>query len=279
MMIHWYPGHMNKARKEIQAAMPHIDLVIEVMDARIPFSSENPLIAELRGTRPVIKVLNKSDLADPKITKAWLGYLMKEQNVKAQAMMANEIRSIRKLLSLCRSAFPERNLKTKPIRVMILGVPNAGKSTLINTLLGRIVAKVRDEPAVTQHQQQVNLGNGIFLNDTPGILWPKFENKRSGLHLAMTGAIKSTAMDPEDVAVFAAEFLLNTYPEMLMVRYKFKTLPEDATALLEEVGRKRGCLRTGGIIDIQQASTILLTDLRTGALGRISLETPEMMNV
>lgn len=276
MTIQWYPGHMNKARKEIQAAMSDIDLVIEVMDARIPFSSENPLIAELRGKRPAIKVLNKSDLADPKITKDWLAYLAREQGVKAQAMMANEIRSIRKLLSLCRSFFPERNKKTQPIRVMILGVPNAGKSTLMNTLAGKAVAKVRDEPAVTRRQQQINLGNGIFLNDTPGILWPKFENKKSGLHLAMTGAIKSTVTDPEAVAAFAAEFLLEIYPEALKTRYKLKTLPQEAAALIEMIGRKRGCLRAGGVIDIHQASEVLLNDLRTGALGRISLETPEM---
>ncbi len=278
MTIQWYPGHMNKARKQIAAAMSRIDLVIEVMDARIPFSSENPVVTELRGNRPVIKVLNKSDLADPKITKTWVSYLEKQQGVKAQAMMANEIRSIRKLLGLCRSFFPERNQKVKPIRVMILGVPNTGKSTLINTLAGKAVAAVRDEPAVTKHQQQVNLGNGIFLNDTPGILWPKFEHPVSGFHLAITGAIKNTALDPEEVAVFAADFLLKAYPGTVMQRYKLKTLPEQNTALLELIGRKRGCLKSGGVVDLHQASEVLLHDLRSGALGRISLETPEMTN-
>ncbi|MFQ5589038.1 MAG: ribosome biogenesis GTPase YlqF, partial [Nitrospiria bacterium] len=275
MTIQWYPGHMHKARKEIQAAMPQIDLVIEVMDARIPFSSENPLVSALRGNRPAIKVLNKSDLADPKITKDWLQHLEREKGVKAQAMMATEIRSIRKLLSLCRDLFPERNKKTKPLRVMILGIPNSGKSTLINTLVGKGVAKVRDEPAVTRHQQQVNLGNGIFLHDTPGILWPRFEDQKSGFRLALTGAIKNTVTDPEAVAVFAAKFFLEAYPEALKTRYKIKSLPEQPATLLEIIGRKRGCLQPGGLIDLYKASEVLLTDFKSGALGRISLETPE----
>lgn len=274
MSVQWFPGHMHKAQKEIKAAMSQIDLVIEVMDARIPFSSENPLVKKLRGPRPCIKVLNKSDLADSKVTKAWLRHFEDEQGVKAQTMIAKVLPQVRKLIGLCRQLFPDRDPKIKPIRAMILGIPNSGKSTLINTLAGKSIAKVGDEPAITRHQQRINLGNGVFLNDTPGILWPKFENKKSGYRLAMIGSVKNTAIDIEAVALFAADFLLASYPEALMKRYKLKALPENDLALLEEIGRKRGCLQPGGIVDLHKASDILLLDFRTGALGRLSLETP-----
>ncbi len=276
MTIQWYPGHMQKARREIKKAMFDMDLVIEVLDARIPLSSENPLVSELRGPRPVIKVLNKSDLADPKITQLWLRHLAGAPETETLAVNAKSLPLTRKLIARCRSFFPGRNEKALPLRAMVVGIPNCGKSTLINTLAGKAIAKVRDEPAVTRHQQQIKLGNGILLNDSPGILWPQIENERNGYCLAMTGAIKNTAFDFESVAHFAATFLLENAADALMTRYRLKTLPEDETALLEMIGRKRGCLGPGGVTDVHQASEVLLHDFRNGALGRISLEAPEI---
>ena len=281
MAVQWYPGHMNKARKIIRSSMKEVDLVIEVMDARIPFSSENPLVKELRQHRPCIKILNKEDLADPEVTRLWLAHFEKEKGVKAQALSVLEKAKTKRLPDLCRKLLPERGGAVKSIRVMIMGIPNVGKSTLINTLAGKTLAKVGDEPAVTKHvssaQQRIILDGDIALSDTPGILWPKIENENSSYRLAVTGAIKNTAIDFEDIALFAAEYLSGADEDRLIERYKLKQCPASDIALLEEIGRKRGCLRAGGIIDLQRASEILIHDIRSGALGRLSFETPEMI--
>ena len=281
MAVQWYPGHMNKARRIIKETMSDVDLVIEVMDARIPFSSENPMVAELRQHRPCIKILNKSDLADPDITKMWLAHFEKEQGVKAQALSVLEKAKTKNIPSLCRKLLPLRGSAVKPIRVMIMGIPNVGKSTLINTLAGKTLAKVGDEPAVTKMvspaAQRIMLEGDIALSDTPGILWPKIENENSSYRLAVTGAIKNTAIDFEDIAVFAADYLIAAYGERIIARYKLKKCPVTGFQLLEEIGRKRGCLRAGGIIDIQRASEILIHEIRSGTLGPLSFETPEMI--
>jgi len=281
MAVQWYPGHMNKARRIIKESMPDVDLVIEIMDARIPFSSENPMVAELRQHRPCIKILNKSDLADAKTTKLWLAHLEKEQGVRALALSVLEKSKTKNLPQLCRKLLPERGSAVKPIRIMIMGIPNVGKSTLINTLAGKAIAKVGDEPAVTKvvssSQQRIILEGGIALSDTPGILWPKIENENSSYRLAVTGAIKNTAIDFEDIALFAADYLIEAYCEPVVKRFKLKQCPEKGFQLLEEIGRKRGCLRPGGVIDIQRASEILIHEIRSGALGAISFETPEMI--
>ncbi|HEB63093.1 MAG TPA: ribosome biogenesis GTPase YlqF [Gammaproteobacteria bacterium] len=274
MAIQWYPGHMHKARKKIVEAMPKIDLVIEVVDARLPFSSENPLVTELRGDRPCIKILNKSDLADPLVTKAWLDHLEQERGVKALAMTSEKPGQIRKISSICRQLLPGKSQKEKRIRTMIMGIPNVGKSTLINILTGKIIAKVGNEPAVTKAQQKIYLDNGIVLSDTPGILWPKIEDENSGYRLAVTGAIKNTAIEYEDIALYAAGFLLESYPQRVMDRYKLKELPISDEQLLDVIGRKRGGLRSGGMVDLHKASEVLIHDLRSGALGRVSLERP-----
>ena len=281
MAVQWYPGHMNKARRIIKESMSEVDLVIEVMDARIPFSSENPMVAELRQHRPCIKILNKSDLADPVITRMWLKHFDKEKGVKTQALSVLDKSRTKNLPELVRKLLPERGSAVKSIRVMIMGIPNVGKSTLINTLAGKTLAKVGDEPAVTKvvssAQQRIILQGGIALSDTPGILWPKIENANSSYRLAVTGAIKNTAIDYEDIALFAADYLIATYPEKVLKRYKLKQKPETGFQLLEDIGRKRGCLRAGGIIDLQRASEILIHEIRSGALGPLSFETPEMI--
>lgn len=277
MAVNWFPGHMHKARKQIKEAMPQIDLVIEVMDARLPYSSENPLVSELREDRPCIKILNKSDLADANVTQAWLQFFEKEKGVKAIALTATQKGQARKILDLAKRLFPGRNIDLTPIRTMIMGIPNVGKSTLINSLAGRVIARVGDEPAVTKQQQKINLGNGIMLFDTPGFLWPRFEDQNSGYRLAVTGAIKNTAIEFEDIALYAAEYLLQAYPGALKKRYKMKELPERDIELLEAIGRKRGALRSGGRIDLHKASEVLLNDIRSGALGRLSMETPALV--
>ncbi len=277
MAVQWYPGHMHKACKEIKKVMPQIDIVIEVMDARIPYSSENPVVAELRQHRPCIKVLNKSDLADPAVTQLWLNYLEKENGVKAVALVAEQKGQTRQLLDLVRKLVPERNSALKPTRIMIIGIPNVGKSTLMNALAGRVLAKVGNEPAVTKNQQRIRLCEGMDLSDTPGILWPRMEDPNSGYRLAISGAIRNTAMEYEDVATYAAAFLLQAYPEALVARYKLKEIPKSELELLELIGSKRGGLRAGGVIDLHKASEVLLHDYRAGAIGRITLETPVMV--
>lgn len=275
MAINWYPGHMHKARKKIKEAMPDIDLVIEVMDARIPYSSENPLVSELREHRPCIKILNKSDLADPVVTSQWLEYFEKEHGVKALALTSTQRGQIRKLPELCRKLVPHRSTGIKSIRTMIMGIPNVGKSTIINILAGKTIAKTGNEPAVTKRQQRIDLENGIVLSDTPGFLWPKIHDQNSAYRLAVSGAIKNTAMEFEDIALFAAHYFLAEYPDLVIARYKLKHLPENELKLLEEIGRRRGGLRAGGIIDLHNASEVLLHEYRSGALGRISLERPD----
>lgn len=275
--IQWFPGHMHKARKEIEEVIPRIDVIIEVLDARIPFSSENPMIRQLRKDKPVIKVLNKRDLADPKMTTLWLDYLEKEQGVKAMAITTDHVSEVNKIMDICLKLAPHRVDIGKNIRTMIMGIPNVGKSTIINTLLGRVVAKTGNQPAVTRQQQRINLPNGIVLSDTPGILWPKVENPHSGFRLAASGAIKDTAMDYVEVAFYTVEYLAKAYPELLKKRYQLDVLPESDIELMEAIGQKRGCLRQGGRIDIHKAAEILINDLRTGTLGLITLEHPDMI--
>lgn len=277
MSIQWYPGHMHKAGKEIKSLLPEIDLIIEVLDARIPFSSSNPLLTGFRGGMPCIKVLNKSDLADPGITWQWQEYFERDKGVKALALTIHQPEKIKQIRDLCRQILPCKTDTRKPIHAMIMGIPNVGKSTLINKLAGRIIAKTGNEPAVTKSQQRIDIGHRIILFDTPGMLWPNIENRNSGYRLAVTGAVKDTAIQHEQIAFFAAGFLLQNYPDQLKARFQLERLPESEQGVLEVIGRKRGCLRSGGLIDLDKAAKILLSELRSGALGPISLETPAVM--
>ena len=273
--IQWYPGHMAKARKALAAAIPQQDVVVEVRDARAVAASANPVLADLRGDKPCLIVLAKSDLADPDVTGAWLRALESSSQGRTVAMAATTERAKetrRRFIELCKLL--ARGSRRPRIRVIVVGVPNVGKSTLINVLAGRRVAKVGDEPAVTKAMQQVVLDEDIVLSDNPGILWPKLEDQASAQRLAFAGSLPDTALDFESVARFGAALLLERYPANLIARYGLADLPARPEALLAEVGRRRGCLRAGGVIDMHKAADHLIHDFRSGALGRISLEVP-----
>ncbi|MGF1749347.1 MULTISPECIES: ribosome biogenesis GTPase YlqF [Vibrio] len=278
MSIQWFPGHMHKALKEIEEVIPQVDVIIEVLDARIPFSSENPTIASLRGDKPVVKVLNKRDLADPEKTELWIAHLEKEQGVKAIAITTSNQHEVQQILELCRKLAPNREAIGKNIRTMIMGIPNVGKSTIINSLAGRTIAVTGNQPAVTRRQQRINLQNGVVLSDTPGVLWPKVENPHSGFRLAATGAVKDTAIEYDEVAFYTVEYLAQYYAERLKERYQIdEELPESDLELMELIGKKRGALQSGGRVNLHKASEILLHELRSGTLGQITLELPEMI--
>lgn len=275
MPIQWFPGHMHKARVEMEATLPKAQLVIEVLDARIPYSSENPLLCELRGRKPCLKVLAKSDLADPEMTATWLAHLEKTDGVRAHAATTEDVPTIRRLKQIATQMLPDR--KDRTIRAMIMGIPNVGKSTIINYLAGKKVAKTGNTPAVTRHQQIVQIGDGISLLDTPGMMWPNVHNVNSGYRLALIGTIKETALDYAEVGFFAARYMLKQYPQLLVDRYGFDTVPESELEVIEAIGRKRGCLGKGNLVDIDRASRILVTEFRSGEFGRITLETPQIM--
>jgi ribosome biogenesis GTPase A len=277
MLIQWYPGHMHKASKEIKEILPQVDLIIEILDARIPFSSQNPMLATLRGDKPCIKILSKSDLADPEMTRQWQTYLEQEQGVKTLAVTIEHPEKIRQLPDLCHKMLPAKAPGYRLIHTLIMGIPNVGKSTLINILAGRMIARTGNEPAITKTQQRIDIGNGIILLDTPGLLWPNVENKNSGYRLATTGAIKDTAINHDQIAFFAAEYLLQHYPDYLKTRFQLEQVPETEQQLMDAIGKNRGCLRSGGRVDMDKVSKILLAELRSGMIGRISLETPAMM--
>ncbi|TGN38209.1 ribosome biogenesis GTPase YlqF [Marinobacter confluentis] len=277
MAINWFPGHMHKARKEIKKVMPQMDLIIEVLDARLPFSSENPLVPALRGDTPVIKVLNKRDLADPDVTAQWQAWLEKERGVRAITMTHNQRSEALDILRLAAEMTPGHDRQKSALRVMILGIPNVGKSTLINTLAGRPVAKTGNEPAVTRAQQAIKLPDNVLLYDTPGFLWPKLSPEACGYRLAVSGAIRSAVIEFEDVALFAADYLLQAYPDQILARYGFTAKPEDGLALMDGIAAKRHFFRRGGVPDLHKVSEVLLNEYRAGKLGPMSLETPALI--
>ncbi len=275
MPIHWFPGHMHKAQLEIQAAMPKTDVIIEVLDARIPYSSQNPLLAELRGNKPCLKVLAKSDLADEAMTLVWQEYLERSPGVRARIATTEDISTIRSLKFAAARLVPHREGST--VNALIVGIPNVGKSTLINIVAGRKIAKTGNTPAVTKQQQKIDIGDGVTLCDTPGMLWHKVHNENSGYRLALVGSIQETAMDYAEVGFFGARFLAANYADRLRDRYELETLPKTEMELIEAIGRKRGCISKNHVVDFDRASRILVTELRSGMLGRLTFETPAMM--
>ncbi|OOV86744.1 ribosome biogenesis GTPase YlqF [Oceanospirillum linum] len=273
-MLGWYPGHMNKARRQIKDALPEIDVIIEVLDARLPYSSANPMLNELRGNKPCLKILSRDDLADPVITKRWIKHFEGQSETRAITVTTTESRTLKQIPKIVKEMAGQVR-KDRPVRVMVMGIPNVGKSTLINSLAGKKVAKVGDEPAVTKRQQKIALPSGIAIIDTPGVLWPRIEDQNSAYRLATSGAIRNTAIDYLDIAMFAAGELMVRYPQPLSSRYKMNKLPETPEAILELIASKRGGLKAGGQIDWHKASEVLLNDLRSGHMGRLSLEVPE----
>jgi ribosome biogenesis GTPase A len=277
MSIQWFPGHMNSARKKAAESMAQIDLVIEVLDARLPEASSNPMISALRRhrNRPCLKILNKADLADPDATRAWQAFYDAQPGVRAVALSARKPGDVGRIPGLCRQLAPHRDDGTKPLRMMIMGIPNVGKSTLMNALLKRRVAKVGDEPAVTKQQQTLDLGGHMTLTDTPGLMWPKIEHDADGYMLAASHAIGVNAVIEEEVATYLADLLLERYPDLLAQRYGLAPVGMDGVAVIEAVAARRGCRLKGGAFDLEKAALLLLGDYRSGALGRISLETPQ----
>jgi len=268
---------MNAARKKAAEAMEKVDMVIEVLDARVPQASCNPMIEQLRvfRQRPCLKILNKSDLADPAATQAWLDRYNRQKDVHAVALSCKKPADVAKIPGLSLKIAPHRGTALKPLRIMIMGIPNVGKSTLMNALLKKRVAKVGDEPAVTKMQQRLYLGNNMVLIDTPGMLWPKIEHPTDGLMLAASHAIGSNALIEEEVATFLADVLLTRYSALLSARYGFPTEGIDGVSVVEGVAMRRGFRLKGGDLDLEKAAHTLLQDYRSGALGRVSLETPD----
>lgn len=281
MAIQWYPGHMTSARKKAAETMEFIDVVIEVLDARLPAASHNPMIDEMRlfRQRPNLKILNKADLADPKSTQAWLNYFNAQPNTMAAALSCKKPGDAKKIPNLCRKLAPHRGTHLKPLRMMIMGIPNVGKSTLMNALLNRRVAKVGDEPAITKNQQRFELDATMSIIDTPGMMWPRIEHESDGFMLAASHAIGRNAVIDEDIALFLADNLLVTYPELLDARYKLEAmklnvLEMDGVDLLEAIAKRRAYKRRDGLWDLERTAMVFLTDYRHGTIGRISLETP-----
>lgn len=272
---------MAKARREVTEKLKLIDVVIELLDARVPMSSRNPMIDEIVAHKPRLVLLNKADLADPRVTDEWKNYFTK-QDVKVLSIDSQSGKGVSAISPSCKElATPllekmkARGMKPRAIRAMILGIPNVGKSTLINRLAVKKIAKTGDRPGVTKQQQWIKVGNEMELLDTPGILWPKFEDQAIGFRLAATGAIKDELLDFQDVALFVLNYLKDRYEGQVKERFKLDEIPLEGLQLFDEIGKKRGFLQSGGYIDYDKTAEIILRELRSGKLGRITLETPD----
>ena len=281
MNIQWFPGHMAKTRRLIEAHLKLVDLVLELVDARLPLSSRNPQIDMLVGEKPRLLLLNKSDIADPAANQAWQAYFA-AQGIPAMLICATNAKQVQGIFSKCREILSEtlarrqeRGMVGRPLKLMVVGVPNVGKSSLINALSGRKSAKTGDRPGVTTGKQWIRLGSGFELLDTPGILWPKFEDPQVGQRLAFTGAIKDEILDVEELACHLLDFLAARYPASLAERYKMTDIAGLAGyELLELLGRKRGFVVSGGEIDTLRAANVLLDEFRGAKLGKLTLEWP-----
>jgi len=280
MSVQWFPGHMHATKKAILERIKGIDVIIEMLDARLPGSSANPMLAQITEGKPTLKVLNKQDLADPARTEAWLAHYNAKPGTQAIGLDAGTTAPARAIIKACFELAPNRGGMVKPMRVLIGGIPNVGKSTLINTLVGKRATKTGDEAGVTKQEQRIVLADDFYLYDTPGMLWPKIIVPESGYHLAASGAVGRNAYDEEVVALELLKALQRPYGALLEARYKWGWTPEHIAALKDDellaaIGRKRGALLPGGRLNAQKAAEILLTDFRSGALGRITLETPD----
>ena len=276
MAIQWFPGHMHLTRKAIAERVKEIDVVIEVLDARLPGSSANPLLAELTGHKPTLKILNKQDMADPARTPLWLAHYNAQPGTQAIALQASNAAAVQPLAAACHQLAPGRGGLAKPMRVLICGVPNVGKSTLINALTNKRHAKTGDEAGITKLEQRITLADDFYLYDTPGLLWPRIIVAQSGFNLAASGAIGRNAFDEELVALELLDYLRQHYAAQLQARFKLTGVAEMRDEeVLEAVGRQRGALLGKGKINTQKAAEIVIGEFRSTTLGRITLETPE----
>jgi ribosome biogenesis GTPase A len=276
MAIQWFPGHMHLTRKAIEERIKDIDVVIEMLDARLPGSSANPMLAQLIGGKPGLKVLSKQDLADPLQTQNWLAHYNAMPNVKAIGLDTSMVSPAKALIDACHQLAPNRGGMAKPMRVLICGIPNVGKSTLINTLKGKKAAKTGDEAGVTKLEQRITLADDFYLYDTPGVLWPRIIVEKSGYNLAASGAIGVNAFDDEEVALELLNYLIDHYPQALSNRYKIENVSEHTDeSMLEAIARYRGAIQSGGRVNTTKASEIVIHDFRSAALGRLTLETPD----
>ncbi|WP_308639224.1 ribosome biogenesis GTPase YlqF [Paenibacillus silvisoli] len=288
MTIQWFPGHMTRARREIQEKLKLIDIAIELLDARVPLSSRNPMVDEILLNKPRLILLNKADLADARTTEKWMAYFadLGHTSLAIDASTGTKVNEIpvkvKQLLHEKIAKQISKGMIPRAVRGLIVGIPNVGKSTLINKLAGRSIAATGDRPGVTKGQQWIKVGTEMELLDTPGILWPKFEDQLVGQRLAMTGAIREQVLNIEDIAFFAIKELTKRYWPELVERFGLTIKPpsdlddaDEIVRVMEEIGRKRGCLISGGRVDLEKASGIILRELRAGNLGRISLESPD----
>ncbi len=275
MAIQWFPGHMHLTRKAIEERIKDIDVVIEMLDARLPGSSANPMLAQLIDGKPGLKVLSKQDLADPQQTQNWLAHYNALPNVKAIGLDTSMVSPAKALIDACHQLAPNRGGMAKPMRVLICGIPNVGKSTLINTLKGKKAAKTGDEAGVTKLEQRITLADDFYLYDTPGVLWPRIIVEKSGYNLAASGAIGVNAFDDEEVALELLNYLIAHYPQALTQRYKIETVSAHTDeSMLEAIARYRGAIQSGGRVNTIKAAEIVIHDFRSAALGRLTLETP-----
>lgn len=272
--INWYPGHMKKTRELIAENLKMVDLVIEVIDARIPVSSRNPIIDELVKTKKRIIILNKSDLSDANANSSWAEHFKQQGNLvlAMNCMSGSGVNQLYKLLNKLQDEKNEGQIRKKALRMMIVGVPNVGKSSLINRMTGKKSAKTGDRPGVTKGKQWLGIENGMQLLDTPGILWPKFEDPQVGLNLAFCGSIKDEILDTATLALELIKLLSRDYPQLLMSRYKLDEIDEDALTNMENIARKRGFILPGKRIDYERCGRTVLDEFRSGKIGNITLE-------
>ncbi len=280
MSIQWFPGHMHLTRKAIGERVKEIDVVVEMLDARLPGSSANPMLQELSHGKPTLKVLNKQDMADPVMTECWLAYYNAREKTRAIALDAGMAAPAKAISEACRALVPGRGGMFKPVRVLICGIPNVGKSTLINTLMGKRAAKTGDEAGITRNEQRIVLADDFYLYDTPGVLWPRIIVPESGFNLAASGAVGRNAYDEQEVALELLARLKKHYPHLLVERYKLDMSDEDVESapdedLLEAAGKMRGALGAGGKVNWQKAAELIIGDFRATHTGRITLETPQ----
>ena len=280
MNVQWYPGHMTKAKRQMQEDIKLIDLIIELVDARVPLSSRNPDIDELGKNKARLILLNKADLADERQNEAWKAYFQRKGFfvVKIDSRKGSGMKAIQNvILEACKEKTERdrrRGIKNRPIRAMIAGIPNVGKSTFINSLVGKACTKTGNKPGVTKGKQWIKLNKNIELLDTPGILWPKFEDQQVGLRLALIGSIRDEILNQDEMAIELIEYLKNHYQGILADRYQVDE-NEDKVKILEQIALNRNCKMKGNELDYEKASKIVLEEFRNGKLGKISLETPE----